>query len=135
MHLLRWTKIFRQKNSLQNARNTHYTEDGKMSKNRVIIKLLHTYTQYANFLGHISSFIISVLWYENANFDSICSVTWEIKHRNKMWFSLSFVLRNCRCNHLANKIITGVGSGVDMNNKNSFSDFFIKMFNFVHVFA
>lgn len=30
-------------------------------------------------------------------------------------------------------MITGVGSGVDINNKNS--DFFNKMVNFVHVFA
>lgn len=32
-------------------------------------------------------------------------------------------------------MIKGVGSGVDINNKNSFSDFFNKMVNFVHVFA
>lgn len=29
-------------------------------------------------------------------------------------------------------MITGVGSGVDINNKNSFSDFFNKMVNFIH---
>lgn len=32
-------------------------------------------------------------------------------------------------------MIIGVGSGVDINNKNLFFDFFIKMFNFVYVFV